>query len=205
MSARHFLATGLLALALGLAGAGPAAANPVIIEPDPVSPGSQFAVFDGGNCDSAGGQAIFRSREHSGSGSSGSSAVEDIPAVKLGSLRGLVGAIATVPEHARPGVYDVTVQCTTVTRSQVTTTFTVHGNPAKSSQPAHEESGRPGGSGPGGPGGGGPAGPVEPKGPTHAGLGGSTGPNIPETLAGVLLLGTATAAVVHHHRRRRSS
>jgi hypothetical protein len=42
-----------------------------------------------------------------------------------------------------------------------------------------------------------------PKGPTHAGLGGSTGPNVPETLAGITLLGTAGAATVHHLRRRR--
>jgi hypothetical protein len=184
MRARHFVASGLLALGLGLAAAGQAAANPVIIEPDPVSPGSQFAVFDGGNCDSAGGTAVFHPREHTDA-----AGTEDIPAVKLGSLRGLVGAIATVPEHARPGVYDVTVQCTTVTRSQVTTTFTVHGDPGR---PAHQE----------------PAAASEhpaPKGPSHAGLGGSTGPNLPETLAGVLLLGTATAAVVHHHRRRRDA
>ncbi|MFE0460971.1 hypothetical protein ACFW1A_17145 [Kitasatospora sp. NPDC058965] len=175
MRARHFAAGALLALAVGLAGAGPAAANPVVIEPDPVTPGSQFAVFDGGNCDSAGGTATFRSREHADG--------DDIPAVKLGSLRGLVGAIATVPEHARPGVYDVTVECTTVTRSRVATTFTVHGDPGRGD---HEEAGH-----------------LTPQGPSHAGLGGSTGVDLPETLAGITLLGTATAAVVHHHRRRR--
>ncbi|PYC84419.1 hypothetical protein C7C46_08015 [Streptomyces tateyamensis] len=176
MRARHFAAGSLLALALGLAAAAPAAANPVVIEPDPVTPGSQFAVFDGGNCDSAGGTATFRSREQGGG-------TEDIPAVKLGSLRGLVGAIATVPEHARPGVYDVTVQCTTVTKSQVTTTFTVHGDPGRGD---HEEAGH-----------------LAPQGPSHAGLGGGSGVDLPEALAGVTLLGTATAAVVHHHRRRR--
>ncbi|MFE9428077.1 hypothetical protein ACFYNO_34560 [Kitasatospora sp. NPDC006697] len=179
MRARHFAATGLLVLAAGLAAAGPAAANPVIIEPDPVTPGSQFTVLDGGNCDSAGGTAVFRSREHAQD--------EDIPQVRLGSLRGLVGAVATVPEHARPGVYDVTVKCTTVTKSEVTTTFTVHGDAG--GKPEHEQPG-------------GPSAPSGPSGPSHAGLGGSVGPNLPETLAGVTLLGTAAAAVVHHRRRR---
>ncbi|WP_329564554.1 hypothetical protein [Kitasatospora sp. NBC_01266] len=202
MRARHFAATGLLALALGLGAAGPAAANPVIIEPDPVSPGGQFAVFDGGNCDSAGGQAVFRSHEQ------GATAGQDIPSVKLGSLRGLMGAMAQVPEHARPGVYDVTIQCTTVSKSQVTSTLTVHdsGHPDHQPQPdqqpqpdhqppAHSE--QPGGpAGPGGPG---------PQGPTHAGLGGSTGPNVPETVAGATLLATAGAACYHQLRRRRSS
>ncbi|WP_327067154.1 hypothetical protein OG500_14880 [Kitasatospora sp. NBC_01250] len=212
MRARHFAATGLLALAVGLGCAGTAAANPVIIEPDPVTPGSQFAVFDGGNCDGAGGQAVFRSREQGGSDG------QDIPAVKLGSLRGLTGAMATVPEHARPGVYDVTIKCTTVTKSQVTTTFTVHdssakpgqsgsgpgagsaapGSSAQSDRPGHEDQsgssghyGQPGETGP--------------KGTSHAGLGGSTGPNTPETLAGVTLLATAGAATFQQYRRRRSS
>ncbi|MCX4748745.1 hypothetical protein OG455_25060 [Kitasatospora sp. NBC_01287] len=206
MRARHFAATGLLALALGLSGAGPAAAaNPVIIEPDPVTPGSQFAVFDGGNCDSAGGQAVFHSRE--GQGSPG----EDIPTVKLGSLRGLMGAMATVPERARPGVYDVTIQCTTVTKTQVTSTFTVHQpghqdqqtqpqqqtQPEHQTQPDHQQSGRPEQPGqPGEPG---------PKGPTHAGLGGSADPDVPETVAGATLLATAGAAAYHQLRGRRSS
>ncbi|MFF7636576.1 hypothetical protein ACFZB9_26010 [Kitasatospora sp. NPDC008050] len=214
MRARHFAATGLLALAAGLGCAGTAAAaNPVIIEPDPVSPGGQFAVFDGGNCDSAGGQAVFRSHEQGGSDG------QDIPAVKLGSLRGLMGAMATVPEHARPGVYDVTIKCTTVSRSQVTTTLTVHDSSAKPGQSAPGSSGAgPSASWPSAPtdrpgredqppssGHYGQGGETGPKGTTHAGLGGSTGPNTPETLAGVTLLATAGAATFHQYRRRRSS
>ncbi|GAA1984425.1 hypothetical protein [Kitasatospora viridis] len=186
MRARHFAATGLLALAAGLAAAGTAAANPVIIEPDPVSPGSQFTVLDGGNCDSAGGTAVFRSREHAQDDQNGQNGqngqAEDIPQAKLGSLRGLVGAVVTVPEHARPGVYDVTVKCTTVTKSEVTTTITVHGDPGR---PDHTQ-------------------PTGPTGPSHAGLGGSIGPNLPETAAGLTLLGTSAAAVLHHRRRRSS-
>ncbi|MGC0316315.1 hypothetical protein [Kitasatospora acidiphila] len=186
MRARHFAATGLLALAAGLAAAAPAAANPVVIEPDPVSPGGRFTLFDGGNCDSAGGQATFKAREQADGASTGPA--EDIPAVKLGALRGLVGAVATVPEHARPGVYDVTITCTTATKHKVITTITVHGGtPGRGDHQEHgDPSDRPSG----------------PSGASHAGLGGSTGPNVPEALAGVTLLGTAAAAVAHHRRRR---
>jgi hypothetical protein len=181
MRARHFAATGLLGLAAVLAAAGPAAANPVIIEPDPVSPGDHFTLFDGGNCDSAGGLATFKARPQGGGGSG--QAAGEIPAVKLGALRGLVGAVATVPEHARPGVYDVTITCTKSTKTKVTTTLTVHDDAAGHSEPSGT---RPSG----------------PTGPSHAGLGGSTGPNTTETLAGVALLGTATAVVLRRRHRR---
>ncbi len=175
MRARHLSTVAGLLGAGVLALAGPAfAGSPVVIEPDPVSPGSQFTIFDGGNCDSSGGTATFKSREHQG---------EDIPAVKLASLRGLMGAVTTIPEHARPGVYEVSIQCTSVTHTEVTATFTVHPGDSKPDTRPDDPSG--------------------PKGPTHAGLGGSTGPNLPETLAGATLLTTAAAATVHHLRRRR--
>ncbi|MDH6110745.1 hypothetical protein P3T36_003114 [Kitasatospora sp. MAP12-15] len=210
MRARHFVGGGVLAVAaaLGAATAASAAGNPVVIQPNAVTPGSQFTVFDGGNCDSSGGTARFSSREHAG---------EDIPAVQLGSLRGLVGAVATVPEQARPGVYQVSIQCKTVTESQLTATFTVSpsGKPDGKSdsksdgKPDGTSDGRPelpGGSGSSGSSGGAQSGEFgEPKGPTHAGLGGSTGPNLPETLAGATLLTTAAAATVLHLRHRRGS
>ncbi|MCC9308536.1 hypothetical protein LN042_15825 [Kitasatospora sp. RB6PN24] len=188
MRVRHFAATGLLALVAGLAAAVPAAADPVIIEPDPVSPGGRFTLFDGGNCDQAGGLATFKARGQADGTATGSA--RDIPAVGLGSLHGLVGAVATVPEHARPGVYDVTVTCATAARRGATTTITVRGG--ATSHGGHQEhrapSGRPSG----------------PSGPSHAGLGGSAGPNVPEALAGVILLGTAAAAVAHNRRRHGS-
>ncbi|MDH6135267.1 hypothetical protein P3T37_004677 [Kitasatospora sp. MAA4] len=190
MRARHFAAGGVLAVAavLGAAtaaatSASASAGSPVVIQPDAVTPGSQFTVLDGGNCDSSGGVASFTSREHDG---------EDIPSVQLGSLRGLVGAVATVPESARPGVYQVSVQCKSVTetQTQLTASFTV--SPSGTTKPeggAKPEAGADEG----------------PKGPTHAGLGGSTGPNVPETLAGATLLTTAAAATVLHLRHRRTS
>ncbi len=173
------------------------AASPVVIQPDAVTPGSQFTVLDGGNCDSSGGVASFSSREHDG---------EDIPAVQLGSLRGLVGAVATVPEGARPGVYQVSVQCRTVTetQTQLTASFTVTPSGSSAAKPGGKPDGKsdtkPDAAGP-------EAGGEGPKGPTHAGLGGSTGPNVPETLAGATLLTTAAAATVLHlrHRRRPSA
>ncbi|GAA1242817.1 hypothetical protein GCM10009665_37030 [Kitasatospora nipponensis] len=224
MRARHLAGAGALTAALALALAGPALANPVVIEPDPVTPGGQFTVLDGGNCDSAGGTATFRSREHDG---------EDIPAVRLGSLRGLVGAVATVPERARPGTYEVSIQCTTVTKSQVTTTLTVYGDAKPDAKGAAKPDAtgdakgdakpdakgdpKPDAKGDGHGGAKPSAQPaassapavqlptaVGPQGPSHAGLGGSTGPNTPETLAGITLLGTAAAATVHHLRRRRT-
>ncbi|MGF1431149.1 hypothetical protein [Kitasatospora sp. LaBMicrA B282] len=204
MRARHLAAAGLLALALGASAAGPAAAaNPVVIEPDPVTLGGQFAVFDGGNCDNAGGQASFHAHDQ-GAG-------DEIPTTRLGSLRGLMGAMVTVPEHARSGVYDVTITCTTTSKKEVTTSFTVHDpgkpdqqtSPGRPDQPGRpdDQPGRPDQSGhpgePGEPGG--------PQGPTHAGLGGSTRPDLPETAAGLTLLATAGAVGVHRLRRRGSS
>lgn len=215
MRARHFVGGGVLAVAaaLGAATAATAAGNPVVIQPEAVTPGSQFTVFDGGNCDGSGGTASFSSREHEG---------EDIPSVRLGSLRGLVGAVATVPEQARPGVYQVSIQCKTVTESQLTATFTVNPSGKSDGKGDGKGDGKSDGKGGGKPavptgssgsvGSGGPGGPQpepgelgEPKGPTHAGLGGSTGPNLPETLAGATLLTTAAAATVLHLRHRRGS
>ncbi|MFI9104436.1 hypothetical protein ACIGXA_28370 [Streptomyces fildesensis] len=76
-------------------------ANPVIVQPDPVAPGGQFSVFDGGNCTGTSGVATFRS-------ASGGSA---IPSVNLSSLSNQVGGVGTVPEGTEPGQYEVSVSC----------------------------------------------------------------------------------------------
>ncbi|NEA56337.1 hypothetical protein G3I60_19850 [Streptomyces sp. SID13666] len=76
-------------------------ANPVIIQPNPVAPGGQFSVFDGGNCTGTSGIATFRSV-------SGGSA---IPSVNLSTLSNQLGGVGTVPAGTEPGQYEVSVSC----------------------------------------------------------------------------------------------
>ncbi|MCZ4098624.1 MULTISPECIES: hypothetical protein [Streptomyces] len=76
-------------------------ANPVIVQPNPVAPGGQFSVFDGGNCTGTSGVATFRSA------SGGSS----IPAVNLSTLSNQLGGVGTVPAGTEPGQYEVSVSC----------------------------------------------------------------------------------------------
>lgn len=76
-------------------------ANPVIVQPNPVAPGGQFSVFDGGNCTGTSGVATFRSK------SGGST----IPSVTLSTLDNEVGGVGTVPEGTEPGAYEVSVTC----------------------------------------------------------------------------------------------
>ncbi|MCM2419522.1 hypothetical protein [Streptomyces sp. RKAG293] len=93
-------------------------ANPVIVQPDPVAPGGQFSVFDGGNCSGTSGVATFRS-------ASGGSA---IPSVNLSTLSNQVGGVGTVPEGTEPGQYEVSVSCqkaTTGKQGPFTGTLTV--------------------------------------------------------------------------------
>ncbi|MCM1965112.1 hypothetical protein [Streptomyces sp. G1] len=91
----------VLAAGFGLAGPASAAANPVVIQPNPVAPGGQFSVFDGGNCKGKEGLATFKT------GSTGS----DIPTVKLSMLKNEVGGVGTVPANTKPGSYEVSVVC----------------------------------------------------------------------------------------------
>ncbi|MEU3459860.1 hypothetical protein ABZ721_07855 [Streptomyces sp. NPDC006733] len=77
-------------------------ANPVVVQPNPVAPGAQFSVFDGGNCTGTSGTATFRSR-------SGGSA---IPPVTLSQLDNEVGGVGMIPEGTEPGEYEVSVTCT---------------------------------------------------------------------------------------------
>ncbi|MDF9813394.1 hypothetical protein [Streptomyces sp. SPB162] len=75
--------------------------NPVIVQPNPVAPGGQFSVFDGGNCTGTSGTATFRSK-------TGGSA---IPPVTLSTLDNQVGGVGTIPEGTEPGEYEVSVTC----------------------------------------------------------------------------------------------
>lgn len=91
----------VLAAGFGLAAPASAAANPVVIQPNPVAPGGQFSVFDGGNCKGKEGLATFKT------GATGS----DIPTVKLATLKNEVGGVGTVPASTKPGAYEVSVVC----------------------------------------------------------------------------------------------
>ncbi|MCX5404054.1 hypothetical protein OHA37_09170 [Streptomyces sp. NBC_00335] len=111
MRTSSILTGGALALATGFGLAGPAAAagspaaaaasNPVVLQPNPVAPGGQFSVFDGGNCKGKEGLATFKT------GVTGSS----IPTVKLSMLKNEVGGVGTVPASTKPGSYEVSVVC----------------------------------------------------------------------------------------------
>lgn len=107
MHIRHFLrcaaAAGTVLASASLLGPGtgavaaPADGHKVIIEPDPVAPGGEFSVFDGGNCPGETGVATF-----DGAG---------IPEMKLSTLRNQVGGTGRVPETTPPGTYTVTLVC----------------------------------------------------------------------------------------------
>ncbi|MFJ9410062.1 hypothetical protein [Streptomyces sp. NPDC101393] len=98
---RNAPAAGALAASVTLIGGGAAAAsdgtNQVVVQPDPVTPGGEFSVFDGGNCPGGTGEAAF-----DGAG---------IPTMKLSPLSNQVGGTGTVPEATKPGSYTVTVTC----------------------------------------------------------------------------------------------
>ncbi|MFI7101573.1 hypothetical protein ACIBK8_19620 [Streptomyces sp. NPDC050161] len=98
---RHAPATGALAASVALTCVGPALAaggsDSVTIQPDPVSPGEEFSVFDGGRCPGGTGEATF-----DGAG---------IPKMKLSMLSNQVGGTGTVPKATKPGTYTVTITC----------------------------------------------------------------------------------------------
>ena len=104
---RAAVATGVLggAMAVGLCAAGSAAAtvpNPIIIQPNPVAPGGQISVFDGGNCDfPSTGTVTFQT----GSG-------PGIPVITIGPLQNMIGGTGQVPSNVLPGDYQVSLTCT---------------------------------------------------------------------------------------------
>ncbi|KPC65069.1 hypothetical protein [Streptomyces chattanoogensis] len=93
--------TAAVAASLALGSGGVATASDdtkaVLVQPDPVPPGGEFSVLDGGNCTGGAGEATFDGT--------------DIPRLKLSTLRGQVGGRATVPRSTKPGEYTVTVTC----------------------------------------------------------------------------------------------
>ncbi|MFI9049025.1 hypothetical protein [Streptomyces sp. NPDC053427] len=98
---RHPLVAGAATASLALCGSGVATAaddaDAVVVQPDPVAPGGEFSVFDGGNCTGETGEATFEGA--------------DIPKLKLSMLRNQVGGTGTVPRSVKPGRYTVTLTC----------------------------------------------------------------------------------------------
>ncbi|MBR7826750.1 hypothetical protein KDK95_10590 [Actinospica sp. MGRD01-02] len=80
-----------------------AAANPIIIQPNPVAPGGTISVFDGGNCDfPSTGTVTF-----TGGGSVA------IPSIRISPLQNMIGGTGPIPAKATPGTYQVSLTCTT--------------------------------------------------------------------------------------------
>ncbi|UGY92481.1 hypothetical protein [Streptomyces gobiensis] len=97
-------AAGALSTVIALGTATPAVAgSDIIIQPNPVAPGGDFSVFDGGNCTTDTGRATFKPPE----GGVG------LPDVEMGMLANMVGGTGKVPTDAKPGQYEVSVTCGT--------------------------------------------------------------------------------------------
>lgn len=92
----------------GLNAAGTAEAagsNPIIIQPNPVAPGGNISVFDGGSCDfPSTGTVTFQ-----GGGS------VSIPSISINPLQNMIGGTGQIPANVTPGSYAVSVTCTTAT------------------------------------------------------------------------------------------
>ncbi|WP_433855408.1 hypothetical protein [Streptomyces kronopolitis] len=69
----------------------------VVVQPDPVAPGTAFSVQDGGSCQGASATASFGDA--------------DIPAMRLSALGGRTEGTAILPEGTAPGAYTVTLTC----------------------------------------------------------------------------------------------
>ncbi|WP_329152837.1 hypothetical protein OIU91_34200 [Streptomyces sp. NBC_01456] len=69
----------------------------VVVQPDPVAPGTAFSVHDGGSCRGASATASFGDA--------------DIPAMQLSALSGRTEGTAILPEGTAPGAYTVTLTC----------------------------------------------------------------------------------------------
>jgi hypothetical protein len=89
--------------------AGPAvagSANAIIVQPNPVAPGGNISVFDGGSCDfPSTGTVTFQ-------GPTGGAA---IPAISIDPLQNMIGGTGQIPANATPGSYQVSLTCKTVT------------------------------------------------------------------------------------------
>lgn len=76
--------------------------NPIIIQPNPVSPGGTISVYDGGNCDfPSTGTVTFQT----GSG-------PGIPVIQISPLQNMIGGSGQVPANVPPGSYQVSLTCT---------------------------------------------------------------------------------------------
>ncbi|MBM4790646.1 hypothetical protein HXP44_00855 [Streptomyces sioyaensis] len=73
-------------------------AGTVVVQPDPVAPGTAFSVHDGGSCGGESATATF-----------GDAA--DIPAMQLPGQSGRTEGTAILPESTAPGSYTVTLTC----------------------------------------------------------------------------------------------
>jgi hypothetical protein len=86
--------------------AGPAvagSANAIIVQPNPVAPGGNISVFDGGSCDfPSTGTVTFQ-------GPSGGTA---IPSISINPLQNMIGGTGQVPANVPPGNYQVSLTCT---------------------------------------------------------------------------------------------
>lgn len=69
----------------------------VVVQPDPVAPGTAFSVHDGGSCQGESATASFGDA--------------DIPAMRLSALSGRTEGTAILPEGTAPGAYTVTLTC----------------------------------------------------------------------------------------------
>ncbi|MBR7835122.1 hypothetical protein KDL01_17745 [Actinospica durhamensis] len=100
-SALAALCTAGPALASGGGGSG-GVNNSIIIQPNPVAPGGNISVFDGGNCDfPSTGTVTFQTNS-----------VPGIPAITIGPLKSMIGGTGQVPKNIAPGSYQVTLICT---------------------------------------------------------------------------------------------
>ncbi|MEU7431691.1 hypothetical protein AB0B07_12695 [Streptomyces sioyaensis] len=72
-------------------------AGTVVVQPDPVAPGTAFSVHDGGSCGGESATATFGDA--------------DIPAMQLPGQSGRTEGTAILPESTAPGSYTVTLTC----------------------------------------------------------------------------------------------
>lgn len=72
-------------------------AGTVVVQPDPVAPGTAFSVHDGGSCRGASATAAFGDA--------------DIPTMQLPGQSGRTEGTAILPEGTAPGSYTVTLTC----------------------------------------------------------------------------------------------
>ncbi|MFI0715767.1 hypothetical protein ACH4SK_35130 [Streptomyces inhibens] len=194
-----------------VAEAAPAAgssSHAVVVQPDPVAPGTAFSVYDGGNCSGDTAEATFDSA--------------DIPTMQLSTLSDQVGGTAIMPEGTAPGSYTVTVTCGgRAGAEQSHAAYDDESGDPYSARDVNQEAGDHGddhGKDRGSDHGdgsktytgtvvvSGDADEIVPQGGSRTGLGGAagTGPAA-TTLGGVLLMGAAGWGALAHRRRARGT